>query len=486
VSIPKQLVLYLKMTSKQTTVKPWGGRFTESTDSFVESFTESVSFDQRLALYDIMGSLAHVQMLAHVQVLTEAECEQISEGLEAIRKDIEAGRFQWQSALEDVHMNIESALVQGIGEVGKKLHTGRSRNDQVATDLRLYLREIVDGISAQLVKLMTVLTDTAAQEAETIMPGFTHLQSAQPVTFGHHMLAWYEMLKRDQQRMVDCRSRINVMPLGSAALAGTSFPVDREFTANILGFDTISSNSLDAVSDRDFVIEFSAAASLIMMHLSRFSEELVLWMSPQFGFIDLGDAYCTGSSIMPQKKNPDIPELVRGKTGRVYGDLMALLTLMKGQPLAYNRDNQEDKEALFDVIDTVQACLHAYAGLLPTLVVNSEAMLDAAERGYATATDLADYLVQKGIPFRDAHAVVGKTVQFAIQTERKLSDLSMVELQQFSDKINEDIYQYLELSGSVAARDHTGGTAPNQVKQAVQQARDYVAALNLDSSVDRP
>ena len=466
------------MTSKQTTEKPWGGRFTESTDSFVESFTESVSFDQRLALHDITGSLAHVQMLSHVKVLTEEECQSISNGLGDIRTQIEAGKFEWQTALEDVHMNIESALVQNIGEVGKKLHTARSRNDQIATDLRLYLRDVADTTSVQLIKLMTILVDIAEQETDTIMPGFTHLQSAQPVTFGHHMLAWYEMLKRDQQRLQDCRKRINILPLGSAALAGTSFPVDRELTADILGFDAVSSNSLDAVSDRDFAIEFSAAASIIMMHLSRFSEELVLWMSPQFGFIELGDAYCTGSSIMPQKKNPDVPELVRGKTGRVYGDLFALLTIMKGQPLAYNRDNQEDKEALFDVIDTVQACLHAYSGLMPTLTVKKEAMLAAAEKGYATATDLADYLVQKGIPFRDAHAVVGKTVQFAIQEKRNLSELSISELQQFSDKIDEDIYQYLELVGSVAARDHKGGTAPNQVKQSVKQARDYIATLN--------
>lgn len=465
------------MTSKPTTVKPWGGRFTESTDSFVESFTESVSFDQRLALHDIAGSLAHVEMLAHVKVLTEEESQQISEGLIAIKSDIEAGEFKWQTELEDVHMNIESALVQAVGEVGKKLHTARSRNDQVATDMRLYLREVVDGISQQLAKLMTVLTDVAEQQADTIMPGFTHMQSAQPVTFGHHMLAWYEMLKRDHERLIDCRKRINVMPLGAAALAGTSFPIDREFTAKALGFDSIASNSLDAVSDRDFAIEFCAASSTIMMHLSRFSEELVLWMSPQFAFIDLGDAYCTGSSIMPQKKNPDIPELVRGKTARVYGDLLALLTLMKSQPLAYNRDNQEDKEALFDVIDTVQACLHAYTGLLPTLEVNKEAMLEAAEQGYATATDLADYLVQKGIPFRDAHSIVGKTVQFAIQASRRLSDLSLAELKQFSDNIEEDIYQYLELNGSVAARDHTGGTAPKQVRLAIQQAREYIATL---------
>ncbi|MCZ6502434.1 MAG: argininosuccinate lyase [Gammaproteobacteria bacterium] len=466
------------MTSKQATVKPWAGRFSESTDSFVESFTESVSFDQRLAMHDIAGSLAHVQMLAHVKVLTDTECEQISAGLQSIRSNIESGEFSWHTALEDVHMNIESVLVETIGEVGKKLHTGRSRNDQVATDLRLYLREAVDDISIQLIAVMTELVNIADREAETIMPGFTHMQSAQPVTFGHHMLAWYEMLQRDQLRLTECRARINIMPLGSAALAGTSFPIDREFTAQLLGFDALSSNSLDAVSDRDFVIEFVAVGSLIMMHLSRFSEEMVLWMSSQFGFIDLGDAWCTGSSIMPQKKNPDLPELVRGKTGRVYGSLMALLTLMKGQPLAYNRDNQEDKENLFDVIDTVQACLQAYAGMLPTLVVKKEAMLEAAERGYGTATDMADYLVHKGIPFRDAHAIVGKTVQFAIETQSKLSALSLADLLQFSEHFDEDIYPILELKGSVAARDHKGGTAPNQVKKAVRQARDYLASLN--------
>ncbi len=466
------------MTSKQTTVKPWAGRFSESTNSFVEWFTESVSFDQRLALHDIAGSLAHVQMLAHVQVLTDSECEQISKGLQSIRSNIESGQFSWQTALEDVHMNIESALVEDIGEVGKKLHTGRSRNDQVATDLRLYLRDVVDEIAAQLVAVMTELARIADQEAGTIMPGLTHMQSAQPVTFGHHLLAWFEMLKRDRLRLADCRTRINVLPLGSAALAGTSFPIDREFTAKLLGFDSVSTNSLDAVSDRDFVVEFASTCSLIMMHLSRFSEELVLWMSPQFGFIDLGDAWCTGSSIMPQKKNPDLPELVRGKTGRVYGSLMALLTLMKGQPLAYNRDNQEDKEPLFDLIDTVQACLHAYAGMLPTLIVHREAMLEAAERGYGTATDMADYLVRKGTPFRDAHAIVGRTVQFAIDAGSRLADLSLADLQSFSEQFDKDIYAVLELNGSVAARDHKGGTAPGQVKQAAQQARDYLASLN--------
>ena len=469
--IYNQSHISLKMTSKQTTVKPWGGRFSKATDSFVEAFTQSVSFDQRLYHYDIMGSIAHVRMLAHVSVLSEADSQKIVQGLQAIEVDIDAGKFNWRPELEDVHMNIEMALVDRIGEVAKKLHTGRSRNDQVATDLRLYLRDEVTAICAQLVDVMMALLDMAEREAETVMPGFTHLQVAQPVTFGHHILAWYEMLQRDHQRLLDCRRRINVMPLGSAALAGTSFPIDRYYAAELLGFDEVSRNSLDAVSDRDFAIEFCAAAALIMMHLSSFSEELVLWISPRFGFIDLDDAYCTGSSIMPQKKNPDIPELVRGKTARVYGDLMALLTLMKAQPLAYNRDNQEDKETLFDAVDTVSACLQAYAGMIPAITINKEAMLDAARQGYATATDLADYLVRKGVAFRDAHAVVGQTVQYAIEQGKDLAELELAELQQFSGNIDDDIYDYLELSSSVAARDHIGGTAPSQVRQAVQYAR---------------
>lgn len=469
------------MTPKPTTVKPWAGRFSESTDKFVESFTESVSYDRRLAACDIRGSLAHVQMLARVKVLDDGECAQICAGLEAIQTQIDSGEFDWKTELEDVHMNIESELVAQIGDVGKKLHTGRSRNDQVATDLRLYLRDVVDGMQAQLAALMSEVVSIAERESDTLMPGFTHMQSAQPVTFGHHMLAWFEMLKRDHARLEDCRKRINVMPLGSAALAGTSYPIDRAYTAKLLGFAAVSANSLDAVSDRDFVIEFSAACSLIMMHLSRFSEELVLWISPQFAFIDLGDAWCTGSSIMPQKKNPDLPELVRGKTGRVYGGLMALLTLMKAQPLAYNRDNQEDKEPLFDIIDTVQGCLQAYTGMLPTLRVRNAAMENAAERGYATATDLADYLVKKGLPFRDAHAVVGRSVQYAIESDCKLGELPLHELKQFSDLIEEDIYPLLELKGSVAARDHTGGTAPAQVEAAVARAKKYLAGIETEA-----
>lgn len=466
------------MTSKQTTVKPWGGRFSGTTDGFVESFTQSVSFDQRLYHYDIIGSIAHARMLGHVGVLAETEVSRIVQGLEAIKSDIEAGKFTWREALEDVHMNIETALVERIGEVGKKLHTGRSRNDQVATDLRLYLRDEVDGLTAQLAVVMSALVELAEKQAKTIMPGFTHLQTAQPVTFGHHMLAWFEMLRRDSERLCDCRKRINVMPLGSAALAGTPFPIDRAFTADLLGFDGVSRNSLDAVSDRDFTIEFCGAAALIMMHLSRFSEELILWISPRFGFIDLDDAYCTGSSIMPQKKNPDIPELVRGKTGRVYGDLMALLTLMKAQPLAYNRDNQEDKEALFDAIDTVSASLKAYAGIIPAITVKPAAMLEAARQGYATATDLADYLVRKGVAFRDAHAIVGQAVQYAIGQSKDLSELNLEELQTFCKEIEDDVYQYLELTGSAAARKHSGGTAPEQVQQAIREARDYLSSLN--------
>jgi argininosuccinate lyase len=464
------------MTSKKTTVKPWDGRFDRATDKFVEQFTESVSFDQRLYRHDIAGSIAHARMLAGAKVLKKSECDRIVTALKAIEKEIDAGKFKWRRELEDVHMNIETALVRRIGEVGKKLHTGRSRNDQIATDLRLYLREEVDAVRAQLLDVMSSLLDLAAGEAGTVMPGLTHLQIAQPVTFGHHMLAWYEMLKRDEQRFAECRRRINVLPLGSAALAGTTFPVDRDYVAELLEFDDVAANSMDAVSDRDFAIEFNAAAAVLLMHLSRFSEEIILWMSPQFGYIDLDDAFCTGSSIMPQKKNPDVPELVRGKSARVYGNLMALLTLMKAQPLAYNRDNQEDKQTLFDTVDTTRACLAAYREMIPAMSVNRTAMKEAAGRGFATATDLADYLVRNNVPFRDAHAVVGKIVKHAIRRGKTLSELTLAELRKFSTKINEDIFDYLELNGSIAARDHIGGTAPTQVKQAVKQGRSYLKA----------
>ena len=459
------------MTSKSSPNKSWGGRFTEPTDTFVKQFSQSVSFDQRLYHYDIMGSIAHAQMLAHVQVLTAAECNRIVKGLRSIKAQIDKGQFEWDPALEDVHMNIETALIARIGEVGKKLHTGRSRNDQVATDIRLYLRDEVDAIQQLLVDLMSALLDLAEQEADTIMPGFTHMQTAQPVTFGHHMLAWCEMLSRDYQRLADCRQRINVMPLGAGALAGVSYPIDRDYTAGLLKFDAISGNSLDAVSDRDFAVEFCLCGSLIMMHLSRYSEELILWASQQFSFIELSDAWCTGSSIMPQKKNPDIPELVRGKTGRVYGQLLALLTLMKAQPLAYNRDNQEDKAALFDVVDTVKACLKAYIGMVPCISVCADNMRAAAGKGFSTATDLADYLVRKQVPFRDAHAIVGQAVSYATRKKKDLVSLTLAELQKFSPEIAKDVYDCLTLEGSVNARNQTGGTAPEQVRKAIKRGR---------------
>jgi argininosuccinate lyase len=456
--------------------KPWQGRFTEPTDAFVESFTASVEFDRRLYRHDIAGSIAHAQMLAHVGVLTEQEKALIVRGLEEIQAEIEADKFTWNTALEDVHMNIEARLIARIGDTGKKLHTGRSRNDQVATTLRLYLREAADTVCDALVRLQTVLLDIAEREAATIMPGFTHPQIAQPVTFGHHLLAWFEMLQRDRERLQDCRKRINIMPLGAAALAGTSYPIDRAFTARALGFAAPSENSLDAVSDRDFVIEFTAAGALIMTHLSRFSEELILWSTYQFEFIELPDAFCTGSSIMPQKKNPDVPELVRGKAGRVYGHLMALLTLMKGQPLAYNKDNQEDKEPAFDTIDTLLSCLRAFIDMLPALRINRERMAQEAQRGFSTATDLADYLARKGVPFRDAHEIVGKIVNYAITHTQDLTTINLQTLRGFSKVIEDDIFAILSLEGSVKARNHHGGTAPTQVGNAILRARKRLTA----------
>ncbi|MEL0081430.1 MAG: argininosuccinate lyase [Gammaproteobacteria bacterium] len=451
--------------------KPWGGRFTAATDAFVEEFTASIRFDKRLARYDITGSIAHARMLARVGVLSDAEMNKIVAGLEAIGDDIERDDFGWSVELEDVHMNIEARLTDRIGLVGKKLHTGRSRNDQVATDVRLFLRDQLDGIDHDLEKLAQVLLDIAEREADTIMPGFTHLQAAQPITFGHHMLAWLEMLLRDRERFSDCRKRVNVLPLGAAALAGTTFPIDREFVAEQLGFDRVAANSLDAVSDRDFVIEFNAAAALLMVHLSRMSEELVLWSSQQFDFVNLSDSYCTGSSIMPQKKNPDVPELVRGKSGRVIGNLINLITLMKAQPLAYNKDNQEDKEPLFDSVDTVRACLFVYTGMLGEMTVNADRMLAATRAGFTTATDLADYLVRRGVPFRDAHEVVGKAVRLAIDEGVDLAELKLPALQAISADIDESVYEVLTLEGSVGARDHIGGTAPAQVRQAVARYR---------------
>lgn len=455
--------------STSGTEKPWGGRFTEPTDAFVEQFTASVDFDQRLYFHDIQGSIAHATMLAKVGVLTDSERDQIIEGLNEVRAEIESGKFQWSVKLEDVHMNVEASLTEKIGITGKKLHTGRSRNDQVATDIRLYLRDEIDVIASEITRLQEGMASLAKREAATIMPGFTHLQTAQPVTFGHHILAWNEMLQRDYERLMDCRKRVNVMPLGAAALAGTTYPIDRTITADLLGFDRPTENSLDSVSDRDFAIEFCSFASLVMIHLSRCSEELILWASAQFDFIDLPDRFCTGSSIMPQKKNPDVPELVRGKSGRVTGHMISLLMLMKSQPLAYNKDNQEDKEPLFDVLDTLKGCLKAYADMVPAIQVKAENMREAARRGFSTATDLADYLVVNGVPFRDAHEIVGKAVAYGVEQQKDLSEMTLEDLQVFSDQIKQDVFDVLTLEGSVNARNHLGGTAPQQVLAAADR-----------------
>ena len=455
--------------------KLWAGRFNEPTDAFVEAFTASVEFDRRLAPQDVRGSIAHATMLARQGILDEAERDAIVQGLERILARIEAGDFEWSVANEDVHMNIEAALTAMIGEAGKKLHTGRSRNDQVATDIRLWLRDEIAALRAELCRLRGALLDLAEQEADTVMPGFTHLQTAQPITFGHHLMAWYEMLERDDGRLADCARRANRCPLGAAALAGTTFPIDREYTAELLGFDGPCRNSLDAVSDRDFAIEFANAASLLMMHLSRMSEELIIWSSAQFGFVTLSDAFCTGSSIMPQKKNPDVPELIRGKSGRVFGHLVGLLTLMKAQPLAYNKDNQEDKEPLFDIADNLRGSLKVFADMVPAISPDRERMRQAALQGFATATDLADYLVRRGLPFRDAHEVVGKAVAYCVEQDRDLAELSLEELRRFSERIEADVFDCLTLEGSVAARDHTGGTAPAQVRRAIAEARQRLA-----------
>ncbi|MBO6563462.1 MAG: argininosuccinate lyase [Pseudomonadales bacterium] len=457
------------MTDKSN--KLWDGRFTEATDAFVESFTASIGFDQVLAAYDIQGSIAHATMLEKVGILNDNERGAIVSGLEAIREDIRQGKMTWSVALEDVHMNIESQLTERIGDVGKKLHTGRSRNDQVATDIRLYLRDAIDAINEKISLLQKGILDLAEGETETIMPGLTHLQVAQPISFAHHLMAWFEMIARDKARMADCRQRVNSLPLGAAALAGTTYPIDRQMTAELLGFETIAANSLDAVSDRDFAIEFCAASSLLMMHLSRWAEEMILWTSPQFSYIDLPDRFCTGSSIMPQKKNPDVPELVRGKTGRVFGSLSNLLTVMKGQALAYNKDNQEDKEPLFDTVNTVLDCLTAFADMIPAMTPNRDNMREATRKGFATATDLADYLVKKGLPFRDAHDVVGRLVGLAISKDCDLSELALDDLSAASDLIEQDVYEVLTLEGSLNARNHLGGTAPEQVKSAIQTAR---------------
>jgi argininosuccinate lyase len=446
----------------------WSARFSEPVSDLVKRYTASVMFDQRMAMQDIQGSLAHADMLAHVGIISPKDLADIERGLGQIRQEIESGQFAWSLDLEDVHLNIEKRLVELIGDAGKRLHTGRSRNDQVATDIRLWLRDQIDQILVQLTRLRRVLAEQALLYAGTIMPGFTHLQVAQPVTFGHHLLAYAEMFARDIERMQDCRNRVNRLPLGAAALAGTSFPIDRERVARTLGFDGVCLNSLDAVSDRDFAIEFCAASAITMVHISRLSEELVLWMSPKIGFIMLADRFCTGSSIMPQKKNPDVPELARGKTGRVNGHLIALLTLMKGQPLAYNKDNQEDKEGLFDTADTVRDTLTIFVDLMGGLTVRADTMRDAALQGFATATDLADYLVKKGLPFRDAHEIVAHAVLMCEQKGCDLSALPLSELRGFSELIQEDVHQVLTLEGSVNARNHIGATAPERVKAAAQ------------------
>ena len=452
----------------------WGGRFAEPTHAFVGRFTASVDFDKRLYHYDILGSIAHADMLRAIGVLDAGEHRAIVDGLALVRGEIERGEFVWNEALEDVHMNIEARLTALIGDAGKKLHTARSRNDQVATDVRLWLRDRIDAADEQFSALLSALVDAASGHAETVMPGFTHLQAAQPVVFAHHVLAWFEMAHRDRDRLRDCRRRLNVSPLGSAALAGTTFPIDREQTAAALGFAAPTANSLDAVADRDFALEFCAAASIAAVHLSRWCEELVLWTSPQFGFVTLPDAYCTGSSIMPQKKNPDVAELVRGKTGRMIGNLNALLVLTKGQPLAYNRDNQEDKTPLFDAADTLLDCLRAMTDIVAAMQPNVAAMRNAAEAGFSTATDFADYLVRKGVPFRDAHAVVGSAVAQAAQRDVGLADLGLGELQALSPRIDEDVYAVLSVAGSVAARDHFGATAPSAVRGAIAAARERI------------
>ncbi|MEI8354821.1 MAG: argininosuccinate lyase [Deltaproteobacteria bacterium] len=451
--------------------KLWGGRFTQPTDRFVEEFTASIDFDKRLYHQDIRGSIAHARMLGKQGIIAMADAESIIDGLQDILARIEAGKFDFSVSLEDIHMNIEARLSDAIGDAGKRLHTGRSRNDQVALDIRLYLRDEIVEISAYLDRLVDSLLFQAEQNLEVIMPGYTHLQIAQPILFSHHMLAYVEMFKRDQGRMGDCLKRLNLLPLGAGALAGTTFPIDREYLAEILDFSDVTRNSLDSVSDRDFALEFLAASSIVMMHLSRFSEELILWSTSEFGFIELSDAFCTGSSIMPQKKNPDVPELVRGKTGRVYGNLVALLTVMKSLPLAYNKDMQEDKEPLFDTIDTLKGSLKIFADMVREMKVRAEAMRTAANRGFSTATDVADYLVRKGLPFRDAHEVVGKAVRFCIDHRKDLPEMSLAEWQSFSAMIGGDIFDEITLEASVNARRATGGTAPERVMAEIKRLK---------------
>ncbi|CAK7059561.1 argininosuccinate lyase [Saezia sanguinis] len=453
----------------------WSALFSEPVSDLVKRYTASVFFDKRMWQADIAGSLAHAEMLAAQKIISQSDWDDIRRGMTQIRQEIESGAFEWKLELEDVHLNIEARLTHLVGDAGKRLHTGRSRNDQVATDIRLWLRDEIDLVSGLLRQLQLALLDIAARHADVILPGFTHLQVAQPVTFGHHMLAYVEMFSRDAERMQEVRRRVNRLPLGSAALAGTSYPLDRERVARTLDMDGVCNNSLDAVSDRDFAMEFAAAASILMVHVSRLSEELIIWMNQSFGFIDIADRFCTGSSIMPQKKNPDVPELARGKTGRVVGHLMGLLTLMKGQPLAYNHDNQEDKEPLFDAVDTVKDTLRIFVDLVGGITVKAEAMEKAALKGYATATDLADYLVKKGLPFRDAHETVAKAVRYAIGKGVDLSELPLDVLQEFHPDIAQDVYSVLTLQGSVESRQTLGGTAPEQVRYQIERHRTRLA-----------
>ena len=468
---PTSSALSSALHAAPQTAYTWAGRFSEPMSELVKRYTASIDFDQRLWRQDIRGSLAHARMLARQNIISAADLADIERGMAQITAEIESGEFVWSLDLEDVHLNIEKRLTALVGDAGKRLHTGRSRNDQVATDIRLWLRDTIDAILDLLGRFQTRLLDLAEREADTPMPGFTHMQVAQPVTFGHHLLAWFEMTRRDGERFADARRRANVLPLGAAALAGTTYPIDRESVAAALGFSGVCENSLDAVSDRDFAVEFCAAAALLMMHFSRISEELVLWMTPRFGFIRITDRFCTGSSIMPQKKNPDVPELARGKTGRVYGDLITLLTLMKGQPLAYNKDNQEDKEPLFDAADTVTDTLRIFAEIIGGIETRPQAMRDALRQGFATATDLADYLTRKGLPFRDAHEVVGLAVKRAEALGVDLPQLPLAELQAFSPLIDEDVFTALTIEGALAARNHIGGASPQQVRAAIGRAR---------------
>lgn len=456
-------------SNKNTTNQSWGGRFKQSNHELVQAFGASINFDYRLAQYDIEGSIAHAMMLNKVGVLTDEEKIIIIDGLNQVLTEINNNTFTYSVALEDIHMNIEARLIKICGEAGKKLHTGRSRNDQIATDIRLFVRANLKTLMTQVLELQNAFVTLAKDNINTIMPGFTHLQAAQPVSFAHHLMAYVAMLTRDKERLEDCYKRTNTLPLGAAALAGTSYPIDREYTAQLLGFDRICQNSLDAVSDRDFAIEFTSSASIMMMHLSRLCEEIILWSSAQFNFIELSDGFCTGSSIMPQKKNPDVAELIRGKTSRVYGNLTTLLTLMKSQPLAYNKDNQEDKEPLFDTVDTLSVCLEVLTAMIPAIGVKADVMRKSTLLGFTTATDLADYLVKKGLPFRDAHHVVGQTVAYCIEVDLDIAQLSLETLQSLHASIENDVFEVLSLEGSMNARDHLGGTAPNQVLAAIRR-----------------